>query len=328
LYISKTPFRISFFGGGTDLPDWYEQHGGAVISSSINKYCYITCRNLPSFYEYKHRLVYSLTETINALEEIKHPGIRGVFEFLKVNNGLEIHHDGDLPAKSGLGSSSSFTIGLLNVIQTMQGISVNKTDLAKQAIVIEREILNECVGSQDQIAASFGGFNRINFLKNGSFDVVKLNINDDTKNLISDHLLLIYTGIRRHASEIEKTKVENISKNKSSLRSLRALVDQAQIEISNITSDPSVLGEMLHETWMHKMALSPHVSNDLINEIYKIARIKGALGGKILGAGGGGFLLIFAPPERHCIIENTFRNYCVIKFKFENQGTTVLKLND
>ena len=328
MLISKTPFRISFFGGGTDLPHWYENNCGAVISTTINKYCYISCRGLPALFEYKHRLVYSSIEVVNETDDIIHPGIRGVFQFLCVCHGLEIHHDGDLPARAGLGSSSSFTVGLLNAIQTMYGLSKDAKTLAQQAIHVERDVLGEFVGSQDQVAASYGGFNHICFLQDGSFDVTPSVLNLEAKNILNDHLMLVFTGIRRHASEIEKTKIKNISTNRVNLDRIANLVLAAEKELLVNTFDISNFGEMLHETWEHKKALAREVSTAPIDELYEVARANGAIGGKLLGAGGGGFLLLLAPPNRHAAIKKAFKNLWFIDFKFEEEGATVIRLND
>ena len=328
MLISKTPFRISFFGGGTELPHWYENNCGAVNSTTINKYCYITCRCLPPLFQYKHRLVYSSIEAVNKTNEVIHPGIRGVFQFLNVSKGLEIHHDGDLPARAGLGSSSSFTVGLLNVIQAMYGQRQDAQTLAQQAIYVERTVLGELVGSQDQVAASYGGFNHICFYQDGSFGVKRLSLKSAAKNILNDHLMLVFTGIRRHASEIEKTKIRNISTNRVNLDRIANLVLEAEKELIQGTFDVSNFGEMLHETWEQKKALSREVSTGPIDELYEIARASGAIGGKLLGAGGGGFLLLLAPPKHHISIKKALEKLCFIDFKFEEEGATVISLND
>ena len=209
MIISKTPYRISFFGGGTDLPQWYKEYGGSVISTSIDKYCYITCRKLLPFYSYKHRFVYSKSQIVNEISEIDHPVIRETLRYLNISNGLEIHHDGELPARSGLGSSSSFTVGLLHVIRKFMGEESSRKKLAQDAIYVEQTLLNEAVGSQDQISASYGGFNKIDFNTNGSFEVKKLELNNIRKRHLTQHMMLVFTGIQRQAHDIEITKRAN-----------------------------------------------------------------------------------------------------------------------
>ena len=209
MIISRTPYRISFLGGGTDYPGWYRENGGSVLATAIDKYCYISCRHLPPFFDHKHRIVYSKVESVKKIEEIQHPAVRAVLSKLGTNAGLEIHHDGDLPARSGLGSSSSFTVGLINALNALKGQQISKEDLAKQAIHIEQEILKENVGSQDQILAAFGGFNRIDFNPDDSFNITPVIINKDTIELLQNHMLLFFTGLSRFSSDIARDKVAN-----------------------------------------------------------------------------------------------------------------------
>ena len=213
MIISKTPFRISLFGGGTDYPSWYRDNGGSVLATAIDKYCYISCRHLPPFFDHKHRIVYSKVESVKEIKEIQHPVVRAVLSTLGTRAGLEIHHNGDLPARSGMGSSSSFTVGLINAINAMKGLQTSKDDLAKQAIYIEQEVLKENVGSQDQILAAFGGFNKIDFNADDSFNITPVIINKDLTCKLQDHMLLFFTGLSRYASDIAKAKIANI-KNK------------------------------------------------------------------------------------------------------------------
>ncbi|MBT4258800.1 MAG: kinase, partial [Nitrospina sp.] len=210
MIISKTPFRISLFGGGTDYPSWYRDNGGSVLATAIDKYCYISCRHLPPFFEHKHRIVYGKVESVKDIEEIQHPVVRAVLSTLGTRAGLEIHHDGDLPARSGLGTSSSFTVGLINAMNAMKGLQTSKDDLAKQAIYIEQEVLKENVGSQDQILAAFGGFNKIDFNTDDSFNITPVIINKELTCKLQDHMLLFFTGLSRYASDIAKDKLANI----------------------------------------------------------------------------------------------------------------------
>ncbi len=293
MIISKTPFRISLFGGGTDYPEWYHKNGGSVLATAIDKYCYISCRHLPPFFDHKHRIVYSKVESVKEIEEIEHPSVRAVLSTLGTSAGLEIHHDGDLPARSGLGSSSSFTVGLINVINAMKGLQTSKNDLAKQAIYIEQEILKENVGSQDQILAAFGGFNKIDFNADDSFNITPVIINKDLTDKLQDHMLLFFTGLSRYASDIAKAKIANIKNNFRELSQMKEMVNEG-LSILHRPSDPiKDLGKLLHESWKLKRSLSTKVSTSQIDEIYETGIKAGAIGGKILGAGGGGFILFF-----------------------------------
>ena len=285
MIISKTPFRISLFGGGTDYPEWYHKNGGSVLATAIDKYCYISCRHLPPFFDHKHRIVYSKVESVKEIEEIEHPSVRAVLSTLGTSAGLEIHHDGDLPARSGLGSSSSFTVGLINVINAMKGLQTSKDDLAKQAIYIEQEILKENVGSQDQILAAFGGFNKIDFNADDSFNITPVIINKDLTDKLQDHMLLFFTGLSRYASDIAKAKIANIKNNFRELTQMKEMVNEG-LSILHRPSDPiKDFGKLLHESWKLKRSLSTKVSTPQIDEIYETGIKAGAIGGKILGAG-------------------------------------------
>ncbi len=326
MIISKTPYRISFFGGGTDLPQWASEFGGMVISTTIDKYCYISCRKLLPFFDYKFRLVYSQTEMVKYLNEIKHPGIRGVLNFLGQNLSLEVHHDGDLPARSGLGSSSSFTVGLLHAINSLLNLQCTPDELAKNAIFIEQEINRETVGSQDQVAASFGGFNKITFKTDGQFEVSPMAIEDKRRRYLNDHLLLFYSGIQRHASEIESSKIANISTKEQNYFALMDLVTEAQGLLMADYFNPLDFGKLLHESWLLKRDLAKAVTSSKIDSIYATAISAGAVGGKVLGAGGGGFILFLAAPEKHPHIKKVLSNLVCVDFEFENEGSTTYRL--
>ncbi|HOK57137.1 MAG TPA: kinase [bacterium] len=322
MVITRTPFRISFFGGGTDYPSWYRYNKGAVLTTSIDKYCYITCRYLPPFFEHKHRIVYSIIETVKEIDEIKHPAVRGVLKYLNIDFGVEIHHDGDLPARTGLGSSSSFTVGLLNALYALLGKMKSKEELAKEAIYVEQKILKENVGCQDQIEVAFGGLNKITFLPDDSFIVEPLILPPGKKEDFEKHLLLYFTGISRYASEIASEQIKNIENKKYELKILHEMVEEG-IKILVGNSEIKEFGKLLDEAWRFKRSLSDKVSNPFIDEIYEKAKKAGAIGGKLLGAGGGGFMLLFAPPELHQKIKEEIKGLFV-PFKFENQGSQII----
>jgi D-glycero-alpha-D-manno-heptose-7-phosphate kinase len=323
MIITKTPYRISFFGGGTDLNQWFRENGGAVISTSIDKYCYISCRYLPKFFDHKFRFVYSQIEDVLEINEIKHPAIKGLLNHLDWKEGIELHHDGDLPARSGLGSSSSFTVGMLNALYALRGKHISKFDLAKQAIHIEQKILKENVGCQDQIAAAYGGFNKVEFYGENSFKVSPIIIPDDRLNKLQSNLLLFFTGISRFASEIEKSKIVNFNSKKVELKKMHEMVDFSIEILVKTNKDIDDFGRLLNEGWQYKKSLSNLVSNNEVDEIYEIALKTGALGGKLLGAGGGGFILFYAPQEKQSAIINKLKHLIHVPFKFENSGSTV-----
>ena len=324
MIITRTPFRISFFGGGTDYPEWFKEYGGTVLATSINKYCYITCRHLPPFFDHKHRIVYSQIENVKSNDEIQHPAVRAVFDWLKVDGGIEIHHDGDLPARSGLGSSSSFTVGLLHALQGLNGVMANKDTLARDAIYIEQKIIGESVGSQDQISAAFGGFNRIEFYRNYSFDVAPVILPLHRRNELREHLMLFFTGFSRIASEVAKSKIDNLKSRERELKLMRAMVDEALGILQDENESIDSFGKLLDASWQYKRGLSDRVSTPEIDSIYQAAIDAGAIGGKILGAGGGGFLLIFANPDRHVAIRERLKKLIYVPFDFEDSGSRVV----
>ncbi len=325
MIIVRTPFRISFLGGGTDYPAWYQEHGGAVLATTIDKYCYITCRKLPPFFEHKYRLVYSNIETVKEISDIKHPAIRAVLQWSGEDYGLEIHHDGDLPARSGLGSSSSFTVSLVNVMQALKGKYASKEMLAKNAIHIEQEIIKENVGSQDQISAAYGGFNRIEFkTNNAGFDVAPVLISPKRRQELESHLMLCFTGFSRIASTIASSKIENLKNRFTELMKMRDMVDEAIHILQNPNMPIESFGELLHQSWMYKRSLSDKVSTTAIDSLYETARKAGAIGGKLLGAGGGGFLLLFVKPELQEKVRASLNNLIHVPFQFEDTGSRVV----
>lgn len=323
MIVTRTPFRISFFGGGTDYPTWFQEHGGVVVATTINKYCYISCRYLPPFFDHKYRVVYSRIENVTEPDDIQHPAVRAVLKYMSCNRGLEIHHDGDLPARSGLGSSSSFTVGLLNALKALKGRHISNEDLAALAIHIEQKVIQENVGSQDQISASYGGFNRIEFLRNGGFLVNPIILHKDRLEEFQDNLMLFFTGFSRIASEIAKSKIDNIHQRYAELSRMKEMADEA-ISILQGDGELDEFGELLDMGWQYKKSLSDRVSTLEIDQIYDAAREAGALGGKLLGAGGGGFMLFFVRPENQPRVMERLKNLIHVPFRFENSGSRVV----
>lgn len=323
MVISRTPFRVSFFGGGTDYPGWFQDHGGRVLTSTINRYCYISARYLPPFFETRSRIVWSMIEQVNHPDDIKHPAVRAGLKFLKVDDGVEIHHDGDLPARSGLGSSSAFTVGLLHALYGLQGRMVSKSKLAEEAIYVEQVLLKEAVGIQDQIQVAHGGINLIEIRVDGTYEVRPILLPAQRIGELQEHLLLFFTGISRFASEVAQSQIEAIPKKRADLQEMAALVDPA-LEILTGAGPIDDFGAMLHESWRLKRGLTDKVSSERIDEIYDRARAAGALGGKLLGAGGGGFMLLFAKPERKPEIRKVLSHLLEIPFRFERSGTQII----
>ena len=322
MIISRTPFRMSFFGGGTDYPAWYEKHKGAVLATTIDKYCYITCRYLPPFFSHKSRIVYTKTELVKKVSEIDHPAVREVLKFLKIHQGIEIHHDGDLPARTGLGSSSSFTVGLLNSLYGLKGVMTTKERLAKEAIYIEQEMCRDNVGCQDQVLAAYGGFNFIEFGGTNHLQVRRVTFRSDKVKKLENHLMLFFTGFSRMASEIAAHQIRNIPKKKAELKAMHQMAYQA-IDILNANDMPA-FGKLLDESWKLKRSLSDKVSTPFVDDMYASARKAGALGGKLLGAGGGGFLLLFVPPARQKKVREKLKKSLLIPFKFEDLGSQII----
>lgn len=324
MIITKTPYRISFFGGGTDYPGWYRENGGLVLATTIDKYCYISCRYLPPFFEHKYRIVYSRIESVRGISEIEHPAVRAVLDWAKCTKGLEIHHDGDLPARSGIGSSSSFTVGLVNAIEALNGSHVTKDEIAKHAIHIEQNIIKENVGSQDQISAAYGGFNRIEFNRDDTFDVRPIILPAAKIKMLEDHLMLFFTGLSRIASDIAKSKIEHLKDRAEELNRIRDMVNEGLAILQGRDEMLDDFGRLLGESWEHKKKLSEKVSTPRINQIYDAAIKAGASGGKILGAGGGGFLLLFVKPELQANVRERLYNLIHVPFKFENSGSRIV----
>ncbi len=323
MIISRTPFRVSFFGGGSDYPQWYREHGGAVLATAIDKYCYISCRRLPPFFDYKHRLVYRKQETVNRISEIEHPAVRGVFSHFEWDEGVEIHHDGDLPARSGLGSSSSFTVGLINALRAMQGRLISKEELGSLAIHIEQEVIRENVGSQDQITAAYGGFNRIDFRRDGAIEVQPIILPAARLATFKSHLMLVFTGFARLASEVAKTKIDNLGKRAEEIKRIARMVDEG-VDILASSRPIAEFGALLHEAWSNKRKLSDSVSTEAIDRIYADALEAGAVGGKLLGAGGGGFMLLFVAPAKQEAVRKRLGKFVHVPFDFEMSGSRIV----
>jgi D-glycero-alpha-D-manno-heptose-7-phosphate kinase len=323
MIITATPYRISFFGGGTDYPAWFQEHGGAVLATTINRYSYLSCRFLPPFFENKHRVVWSRIELVNEINEICHPMVREAIRFLDIENGLEIHLSGDLPARSGIGSSSAFTVGMLNALYALKGQLVSRNELAKQAIYLEQDVIKENVGIQDQITTAYGGLNVVEISHDGSFLVNPLPLGAERRQELQDHLLMIYTGVVRTASEIAEDTIKLLSSNKVDLHILRTMVKEGAQSLIN-GNDVTDFGRLLHESWLVKRGISNRISSPLIDEIYEKARKAGAIGGKVLGAGGGGFILFFVRPEDRCRLLSALDDFLVVPVEFETFGTRII----
>jgi len=324
MIITRTPLRISFFGGGTDYPVWYREFGGSVLSTTIDKCCYITCRRLPPFFEYHSRISYSKVENVSNNNDIQHPSVRACLQYLGINEGIEIHHVADLPARTGLGTSSAFTVGLLHALYALKNQMRDKRALASEAIHVEQNLLGEAVGAQDQASAAFGGFNRINFRTDGSIDVRRMLISQNRLAELEDHLALYFTGFSRTASEIAQEQLKVTPHKKQELNTMLEFVDQAETIVSNPNCSLHEFGQLLHEGWQIKRSLTGKITNASIDEIYNAGLSAGAVGGKLLGAGGGGFMLFFVPPERRKQLRERLKNLLCVPFSFSHQGSSVV----
>ena len=326
MIISKTPYRISFFGGGSDYPSWYLKNGGVVLSTTIDKYVHISGRYLPPFFEHKYRIVWSRIENVKEINQIKHRAVKEMLKYFRIKSGLEIHYDGDLPARSGMGSSSVFAVGLMNLLNGFQGKKINKKQLAQKSIYFEQKILKDVVGSQDQIAAAYGGFNKIVFNTGGSFDVHSVSIKKSTLKKLNSNLILLYTGFKRTAQNIAKNYVCKLTKSKKShILAISNFVTEAENILRK--GDLNDFGKLLHESWLEKKSLSSSITNFNIDEIYNNAINKGALGGKLLGAGGGGFFLFYVPYFRQKNFIKYFAKLINVPFKFSSTGSKIMFKN-
>ena len=322
MIITRTPFRMSFFGGGTDIEGYFKKHGGAVLSTTFDKYCYVTVRHLPRFFEYSTELVYSEIERVVSVENIRHPAIRHAMKMLDMHE-LRLTYEGDLPARSGLGTSSSFCVGMLNAFYALKGKYADKEKLAKEAIYLERELCGEAGGWQDQIAASYGGLNRIDFGPAG-FEVKPVVISPERKQSLNDSLMLFFSGFTRMSSEVQEKNNLTAKSKVSQLGEMVALVDEAEHVLTDKTADMDDFGRLLDHTWQLKRATGDKVSTNEIDALYARAKTAGALGGKLLGAGGGGFLLFYVRPEDQAAVMEAMGDLLYVPFEFEGSGTQVI----
>lgn len=324
MIITSTPMRISFFGGGTDYPVWYRENGGSVLSTTINKSCYISCRHLPPFFEYHSRISYTKVENVARNDAIEHPAVRACMQFLKIDEGIEIHHIADLPARTGLGTSSAFTVGLLNALYTLRNQMRDRHTLAMEAIHVERDLLQEAVGAQDQVSAAYGGFNRIDFSKDNSVQVRPIVAPPKRIAELEQHLALYFTGFSRTASEIAKEQLRVTPEKQTELKMMLQLVDEAESILMNERRPLADFGRLLHENWKIKRSLTHKISNDSIDEIYETGMRAGAVGGKLLGAGGGGFMLFYVNPENREALRASLRKLLCVPFSFSTRGSHVI----
>ncbi len=322
MVITQTPFRMSFFGGGTDLPDFYKEHGGAVLSTTFDKYCYVSVRHLPRFFEYTNEIIYSKVERVGRPEDIRHPAIRNAMKMMDMHE-LRLTYDADLPARSGLGTSSSFAVGMLNAFYALKGKYAGKRQLADGAIYLERELCGEAGGLQDQIATAFGGLNRIDFNADG-YTVRPVIVSPERKRDLNDDLALFFTGFSRFSYDIQKGMQKALPEKIAELKEMRSLVDEAEAVLIDKTKDLKEFGRLLDHTWKLKRGITNSISTDAIDEMYKKAKAAGAVGGKLLGAGGGGFLLFYVEKEKRSALIEAMKELIYIPFEFENMGSTIL----
>jgi D-glycero-alpha-D-manno-heptose-7-phosphate kinase len=323
MIISRTPFRVSFFGGGTDFLEFYREHGGAVLLTTIDKFCYLSLHALSPFFKHRFRASYATTESVLHPSEFKHPLIRETLLQLNVQQGLELSHVADLPGRTGLGSSSAFTVGLLHALHVFQGNRITAEDLAREAIVIERERVGDSGGHQDQYAAAYGGLIRLDFGAGDRVTVRRLAVSSSRVAELERHLLLFYTGTEQSAERILCEQKQRTKQNKTALLELLGMVNESEKIVTNET-DITLFGKLLHDAWQLKKGLSSGISNDIVNQAYEAARRAGAIGGKLLGAGGRGFLLVFAPPETHPAIRTSLSTLQEVRFSFCDRGSEII----
>lgn len=322
MIITKTPFRMSFFGGGTDMESFFSEWGGAVISTTFDKYCYVNVRHLPRFFDYSTELTYSKTERVSDVNAIQHPAIRNAMKLLGMHE-IRLTYEADLPARSGLGTSSSFAVGMLNAFYALKGKYADKKKLADEAIYLERNLCEEAGGWQDQIAASFGGFNRISFNADG-YEVLPLIISPERKKQLNKNLLMFFTGFTRFSSDVQKENAAGKQDKIAQLKEMLALVDDAERVLTDENVDLDDFGRMLDHTWRLKRQTGSAVSTNSIDELYAKGMAAGALGGKLLGAGGGGFLVFYVQPDKQKAVKNVMQDLMHVPFRFEDGGTHVI----
>lgn len=324
MIITRTPYRVSFFGGGTDFPMYYENHGGSVLSCTINRYSYLQCRILPPFFDHRYRIRYFQTERVGSFDEIQHPSVRECLRFLKYEHPLEVLHSGDIPAMSGIGSSSSFTVGFLHALHGLMGKMVTKRELALQAIEVEQHWIKENVGSQDQFAAAFGGFNRIDFGPTTQIQVTPLVLTPEKMLRLQSSLLFCFSGIARNSSEVQADHTQRLSALHAEFVEMKSLVEEAQKVLNGNVDDFDDFGRLLDLSWEIKRSFSSKVSNDTLDQLYECAKAAGALGGKVCGAGGGGFMIFYVPAHRRVAVETALRKTLIVPIRFENIGSHVI----
>lgn len=322
MIITKTPFRMSFFGGGTDMENYFRENGGAVLSTTFDKYCYVNVRHLPRFFDYSTELSYSRTERVTHVSQIEHPAIRNAMQMLDMHE-IRLTYEADLPARSGLGTSSSFAVGMLNAFYALKGKYADKKRLADEAIYLERVLCNEAGGWQDQIAAAFGGLNRINFSADG-YEVLPIIISPERKRMLNENLLMFFTGFTRFSSDVQKANNVSAADKRAQLREMHQLVDEAEKVLTNGNADLDDFGRLLDHTWRLKKQTGSAVSTGSIDEFYEKGMRAGALGGKLLGAGGGGFLVFYVQPEKREEVLRAMSSLMHIPFEFENGGTRII----
>ena len=322
MIITKTPFRMSFFGGGTDMESFFMENGGAVLSTTFDKYCYVNVRHLPRFFDYSTELSYAKIERVTDVNDIQHPAIREAMKMLDMHE-IRLTYVADLPARSGLGTSSSFAVGMINAFYALKGKYADKKKLADAAIYLERELCKEAGGWQDQIAASYGGFNRINFNSDG-YEVLPLIINPERKRQLNNNLMMFFTGFTRFSSDVQKANASNKADKVNQLKEMLALVDEAEKVLVDKQSDLDEFGRLLDHTWRIKRKTGNTVSTNSIDELYDKGLKAGALGGKLLGAGGGGFLVFYVEPDKQEKVKKAMEDLLYIPFEFEDGGTRVI----
>lgn len=323
MIITKTPFRISFFGGGTDIEFFFREYGGAVLATTIDKYCYVTVRHLPRFFDYSTELSYAKTERVTEVEEIEHPAIRNAMKMLDMYE-IRLGYEADLPARSGLGTSSSFAVGMINAFYALKGKYADKKKLANEAIYLERTLCGEAGGWQDQISAAFGGMNRIDFSRDGVYTVKPVIIHPERKKKLNDNLMMFFTGFTRFSSDMQTINAIGYKTKVAQLQQMFALVDEAEKVLEDKNSDLDEFGRLLDRTWKLKRQTGSAITTDSIDGIYERGIAAGALGGKLLGAGGGGFLVFYVPPEKQDAVKSAMGNLLHVPFQFENGGTQVI----
>lgn len=322
MIITQTPFRMSFFGGGTDMEEFFRENGGAVLSTTFDKYCYVNVRHLPRFFEYSTELTYSRIERVSSVENIEHPAIRNAMEYLDMHE-IRLTYEADLPARSGLGTSSSFAVGMLNAFYALKGKYADKKKLADDAIYLERKLCHEAGGWQDQIAASYGGLNRINFNAEG-YDVLPVIISPERKKQLNSNLMMFFTGFTRFSSDVQKANQITAGEKRAQLQEMLSLVDAAENVLSDKYADLDEFGRLLDVTWKLKRQTGSNISTNNVDTLYEAAMRAGALGGKLLGAGGGGFFVFYVPQDKQNAVREAMHNLMYVPFEFEDGGTRVI----